>query len=389
MIYEISAVADGPGFSEEVTPPMRMQIPVRTLSLAAGLIILSAPKARCEENSIGRVSENLYEISKPHMKDPFLWPSIWSLKPQAAVPGGIQSWHASHDYRYAPEPEAARKAPAKPANDWKTSEERRTRNYMNKVGPLMPEELHPLPPLEPLERDVPAGPVRHYLSQSVVLTTPFLAEPGDGGYFPHECRLRYSSSNESEILQLFDEVILSAGRESGVKPGDLYRTYQIGDQYRTYGSGRGIGRLVETSGIVEVLRVGEKSSVARLVKCFGTIAHDSRACPLTAPKEVVASTYAPTTDNKLAAQVVWVTAQEQFPQPYSYAIVDRGSAKGYRIGDMVLFFNRSSGHMTDKVLGNGIVVNVGEKSATVLIRDLFPGIINRGDYTVVIQSAVL
>jgi hypothetical protein len=45
--------------------------------------------------------------------------------------------------------------------------------------------------------------------------------------------------------------------------------------------------------------------------------------------------------------------------------------------------------MTDKVLGNGIVVSVGDKSATILIRDLFPGIINRGDYTVVIQSAIL
>jgi hypothetical protein len=125
------------------------------------------------------------------------------------------------------------------------------------------------------------------------------------------------------------------------------------------------------------------------MKCFGPIPRDSRACPLVAPAEVAATGYAPATDNKLAAQIIWVTSQQQFPQPYSYAIVDRGSAKGYRNGDMVLFFNRNQGRMTDKVLGNGIVVSVGDKTATILIRDLYPGIINRGDYTVVIQSAIM
>ncbi len=366
---------------------MRLQLPLLSISVTAGLLSFPSP-AHCGENATGKVSENLYEISKPHMKDPFRWPSIWRATPQAGDPGGMQAWRTSHEYKYYAEPGQEEAAPAKPKNDWRASEERRTRAYMRKMEPLMPSTLQALPP-EEAPKKAADGPVRRYLSQSIVLTTPFLAEPGSGGYFPRECRLRYGGSNESEILQLFDEVVLSAGQDAGVKPGDLYRTYKVGEQYRSYGAGRGLGHLVETSGIVEVVRVGAKSSVARLVKCYGTIAHDSRACPLTAPPEVSATAYSPATDNKLAAQVVWVTAQQQFPQPYSYAIVDRGKIKGYRIGDMVLFFNRSEGRMTDKVLGNGIVVSVGDKSATVLIRDLFPGIINRGDYTMVIQSAVL
>jgi hypothetical protein len=135
--------------------------------------------------------------------------------------------------------------------------------------------------------------------------------------------------------------------------------------------------------------VGKKSSVARLIKCFGTISRHTRACPLTAPPEVAATSYRVATDDKLAAQVVWVAADQQFPQPYAYAIVDRGAGKGYRPGDMVLFLNRADGKITDKVLGDGIVVHAGEKASTILIRDLLPGIINRGDYTVIVQSAVL
>jgi hypothetical protein len=365
----------------------RLQFSVLSLTLTAGLLSLPA-QVRGQDNALGKASENLYEISKPHMKDPFRWPSIWSLTPQASDPGGMRSWRNPQASKAESEAQPADAGPAKPKYDWKTSEERRTRAYMKKVGPLMPSVIQALPPMDG-PKAAPEGPVRHYLSQAIALTAPFLGEEGRDGYFPRECDLKYSSSNESEILQLFDEVVLSVGQQSGVKNGALYRIYKVGDSYRSYGAGRGLGRLVETSGIVEVTRVGAKSSVARLVKCFGTISRNSRACPLSAPPEIAATAYNPTTDNKLAAQVVWVTAQQQFPQPYSYAIVDRGTVKGYRLGDMVLFLNRSEGRMTDKVLGDGIVVNVGDKSATVLIRDLYPGIINRGDYTVVIQSPVL
>jgi len=180
---------------------------------------------------------------------------------------------------------------------------------------------------------------------------------------------------------------VGAGQNQGVKAGDLFRTFEVGASYRSFNSGLSLGRLVETNGIVEVLRVGPKSSVARLIKCFGTISRDARACPLEGPPEVVATGYTPVTDGKLSAQVVWVTQQQQFPQPFTYAIVDRGSARGYKIGDMVLFFNRAEGKMTDKVLGDGLVISVHEKSATILIKDLYPGIINRGDYTIIVQTA--
>jgi hypothetical protein len=369
---------------------MRLQLPLSTTAFTLGLAFLTPARPHGADNAMGKVSENLYEISKPHMKDPFRWPSIWSLSPQSADPGGMEAWRASHNYNFESEPMPAEAGTAKPKSDWKASEERRTRAYMKKVGPLMPADLQAAPAADEAPKGANAGPVKHYLAQSILLTTPMLAESrSGGGYFPNECKLRYTGSNESEILQLFDEVVLSAGQESGVKTGDLYRTYQLGDDYRAYASGRALGRLVETRGIVEVVRVGAKSSVARLVKCYGTISRDSRASPLIPSPEVAATGYSPSTDNKLAAQVVWVTAQQQLPQPYSYAIVDRGSVKGYRLGDMVLFFNRNEGRMTDKVLGNGIVVSVADKSATILIRDLYPGIINRGDYTVVIQSTVL
>ena len=371
---------------------MRLKFPIWSLSLAA-LACLMPGVLGADESISSRSPEFLWEISKNHLKDPLEWPSIWRLTPQASDPGNMQSWRESHpdidEGGQKLDPRSAEKS--KP--DWKKSEERRTRTYLEKVGPLQPSVRMQMPkdetPLQPLVNGKP-GPIKHYLSQAAVLTTPFLADAGDGGgFYPHECKLKYSSSNESEILQLFDEVVITSGQEVGVKPGDLFRTYEVGTSYRSISTGNNLGRIVETNGIVEILRVGAKSSVGRLVKCFGTISRDARACPLAGPPEVVATGYTHVTDGKLSAQIVWVTQQDQFPQSFSYAIVDCGSAKGYKIGDMVLFFNRNGGHMTDKVLGDGLVVGIQEKSATILLKDIYPGVINRGDYAVVVQSAMM
>ncbi|GEM_PF-1879720 len=369
-----------------------MSMKVRTWSLSLAALSCLLPYAtRAEEPIPAKSPEYLWEISKNHLKDPLGWPSIWRLTPQAGDPGNMQGFGIVHKDTEDPAPKAKPSTGAKAQTDWKTSEEKRTRNYLAKVGPLQPSLYEPMPPEHAdaqLTPAVPGAPIKHYLSQAVVLTTPFLAESGEGGgAFARECKLRYSSSNESEILQLFDEVVVGAGQNQGVKAGDLFRTFEVGASYRSFNSGLSLGRLVETNGIVEVLRVGPKSSVARLIKCFGTISRDARACPLEGPPEVVATGYTPVTDGKLSAQVVWVTQQQQFPQPFTYAIVDRGSARGYKIGDMVLFFNRAEGKMTDKVLGDGLVISVHEKSATILIKDLYPGIINRGDYTIIVQTA--
>jgi hypothetical protein len=184
-------------------------------------------------------------------------------------------------------------------------------------------------------------------------------------------------------------VVLTAGKDQGVKPGDLYRTYEVGPSYRSFATGRALGNMVETNGIIEITRSGARSSTGRLIKCYGTVSRDTRAAPLGKMQEVTAAGYSPLTDARMSAQVVWVTQQQQLPQPYSFAIVDQGARKGFRMGDMVLFFNRNSGRMTEKVLGNGLVVAVQEESATVLIQDIYPGIINRGDYVVAIQTPVM
>ena len=55
---------------------MRMQLPSLSHSVLVGTIFTAAityyaAPAAAEEAVAGKVTENLHEISKPHMKDPF------------------------------------------------------------------------------------------------------------------------------------------------------------------------------------------------------------------------------------------------------------------------------------------------------------------------------
>lgn len=352
-----------------------------------------APRVLATEPVKARNPEALWEISKTHLKNPFLWPSVWKGKPQAQDAAEMAGWKKGQPPMVEAPPAQEEASAPKPKNDWRASEEKRTQNYLSKVGPLNAAIIRPVTQAaDPAPWQGPSDqtPALHYLAGSLLLATPFVGDPVEGGgMYPGECRIQYSSANESSILQMFEEVVLTVGKDQGVKAGDLFRTYEVGPSYRSFATGRALGRLVETNGIVEIVRAGNRSSVARLIKCYGTLSRDTRACPLGRMQEVSAAGYAPLPDARMSAQVVWVTQQQQLPQPYSFAIVDQGARKGFRMGDMILFFNRNSGRMTEKVLGNGLVVNVQEEASTVLIQELFPGIINRGDYVVAIQTPVL
>lgn len=367
---------------------------VAPVALLAAAVSLMAPAAGAVEPVKARSPEALWEISRNHLKDPFNWPSVWKSRPQAQQAADMAGWKQGQQPLVdapAPAPE-----PALPKGkaDWRASEEKRTRNYLGKVGPLLNAYAKPITMApESLPGDAPAAGPRgtslHYLAGSLLLATPWIGPAVEGRMYPGETRLEYTSSNESAILQPYDEVVLKAGKDDGVQAGDLWRTYEVGPSYRSFATGRGLGRLVETNGIVEIVRAGPKSSVGRLIKCYGTVSRDTRACPLGKMQEVSAAGYSPLPDARLSGQVVWVTQQQQLPQPYSFAVVDQGARKGFRMGDMVLFFNRVAGRMTERVIGNGLVVAIQEESATILIQDILPGIINRGDYVVAIQTPVL
>jgi hypothetical protein len=59
-----------------------------------------------------------------------------------------------------------------------------------------------------------------------------------------------------------EELEIILGANADVKPGDLFKIYEVGAPYRSFRSNRALGRLVEINGMAEVVRVGPGYSAA-------------------------------------------------------------------------------------------------------------------------------
>ena len=232
------------------------------------------------------------------------------------------------------------------------------------------------------------GAEPHYMRPYLFITAPFLSNTrGRGKIFPDECKLRYSSSNVSEVLLPFDEIELETGSKWGVKEGDQFKIYEVGDDYQSYSSGAHLGRLVRVVGMAEVGRVGYRRSVARMTRCFGTISRQSRAAPIGELPKVKATRYVVAAGALHVGRILWVTPPHRIPLPFSQVIIDGGTEGGFQVGDFVSIFTRSNGKMTDKVLGSAVVLRSEPHSATLMLQEVEPGVIYPGDFAVVHLSA--
>jgi hypothetical protein len=270
-----------------------------------------------------------------------------------------------------------------------------TQNFLRKTSGLQPKDAviqsasEETPEEGPAARFTPEGEADattgepRYLRPYLLATAPFLADVGIfGKVFPGECKLRYRSANESEVLQPMEELEIILGANADVKPGDLFKIYEVGAPYRSFRSNRALGRLVEINGMAEVVRVGPGYAVAELSRCFGRVSRRSRAAPMGDWPQVRATGYAPAGGNLRVSRIVWVTPPHQIPQPFSQAIIDGGSQDGFQVGDFIVLLDRRNGKMTDRILGDAVVLRSEAHSSTLLLQDVRPGVINPGDFAV-------
>lgn len=312
-------------------------------------------------------------------KNPFEWPTFWMVETLSPTsPSTAQGGDATGFERLrSTEPDY---------------ENPRTKRFINRLGPL--HQGHQAAPLPP--ETMPAALVpnaedgkgyRHWIKPEILAQAPFLGSLQNGMLRPGECKVTYHAANESEILQPYDKISLNKGQEDGLKIGDRYQLYEVGPDGFAFSSTRDIGREIIPNGIAEVVALKGKTATARLIQCYGRISRRTRASPLIQDEaRFSVMGYATITGERPKARVVWIPGAGQLPQPFNYAIVDRGVEAGFRLGDHVMLLNQRSGKMTDRVLGEGLIVHVESHSATVLVHDVFPGVINAGDFALAVQT---
>lgn len=228
------------------------------------------------------------------------------------------------------------------------------------------------------------SPALQYFSSEKLFAVPFLAEkrPG-GGYLDGECRVFHSSMNDNAILQPFDRLTLKKGGSEGVKVGDRFRIYDLGRTHREHGSEKKLGRLVQPVGLAEVLKVHPDRAEAQLLQCVGPIDRNARAHPYEAQPAFEARAYRLLPDSSVRGRIVAVSAQQHLAQPYTYALVDAGSGKGFKLGDIVTVFSDRGDRPQ---VGRAVVLHAGEGSSTLLFQRILPGRLRLGDLAIATET---
>lgn len=312
------------------------------------------------------------------VKNPFEWPTFWSTEsPVIAESAPSQEGLAALRNENAP---------------WQS---KRGRKFVARLGRLTPPEakaqLAAIQQSGLTNSSGPSGaaPIRRWLQPHLLDEAPYLFPLQNGKVYPDECPISYHVSNESEILQPFDKLTLKRGAREGVQIGDLYQVYEVGPEAYAYGSMSEIGRKIYPKGLVEVISVREKNSVAVLKSCYGTISRNTRAAPWKEEmRSFTVNSYQKTSNPEPIARVVWIPQSGQIPQPFTAVVVDMGHQGGFRLGDHVMLFNQKSGKFSERLLGEGLVIRAEAGNATLLVHDVLPGIINPGDYAMVRQNAL-
>jgi hypothetical protein len=349
-------------FARKLRQPAKM---VAALLLGTGVQVLALPPESPTQGPF---------------KSPFDWPTYWFVEEE----------QAPTESSYSPTGEEGLEALRPTAVKEETP---RITRFKGKLGSLYNlENDRSLPvvatPAAIAPHSAPGLHFRYWLKGEILTHAPYLSPLNDGKARDGECRITYHASNESEILQPYDKLTLNKGSEDGLNIGDIYELYEVGPSGYAFGSSHVIGREIIPNGIAEVVAIKGKTATARLVQCFGTISRSTRASPMIkGEKRASILGYKTLTGDRPSAHVVWVPGAGQLPQPFNYVVLDKGLEGGFRLADHVMLLNKRKGKMSENVLGEGLVVHVEANSATILVHDVFPGIINPGDFALAVQSA--
>jgi hypothetical protein len=312
-------------------------------------------------------------------KNPFDWPTFWTVEAKA-----------SHESMASHPSDPLRLENLK--NQDPNLNDKRIRKFMNRLGRLTPpasqvslnEELLP----EVLAPNSANGfKYQHWLKAELLAHAPFIGVLEAGRLRQGEATVSYHPSNESEILQPFDKLSIDKGQDDGVALGDRYQLYEVGPNGYAFASTHAVGHEITPNGIAEIVNLKPHSATARLTTCFGTISRATRASPMIKDEaRFPVKSYAGIAGERPLARVIWVPGSGQLPQPFNFVVVDKGVEQGLRLGDHVMLLNQKSGKITDRLLGEGLLVHVESQTATLLVHDVFPGVINTGDFALAVQT---
>jgi len=322
------------------------------------------PKEDAPEIYIVQKGDTLWDIAEKFFGDPFTWPDIWKKNlyiqdPHWIYPGQKLTLKIIMEKISQPEKEMKPLAEPEPLFI-------ETAPRMESASPAETEEKasEVTTPVEDAGViQVLRNPLPVYRRESY-LRTGFIAKRSA---FPKEKVI--SVEGEGVFATQNDIVIVDKGSNTGVKNGDMFTVYTVGDRVKHTDTGADLGYVARAKGVIEVLSSGEGQMRCRVRENFDPIVEGDFVMP-------TVFTTAPTFDawirpmERIAGTLLAVNDPLISIHINDILYIDRGSVHGVRPGDRFIVYSRIAdgnviGHR--EILGELQVVNVMETESAVIV----------------------
>ncbi len=340
--------------------------------------------------------DTLWDLAGKNLGNPFSWPQIWELNkwikdPHWIYPGDplLIDGGRTALAQAAPESPTGSKAPVTPAK----GEGQAPAGGAGGV-PVLPEGTPDLaePEVANLAPDRQSRPPLRVMREELAfafqdfIQMPYLAPQGAAAHLKEIRALKIvgNKNREREMLAETDTVYLAGGADKGVKVGDRLvvlrqvasRLMHPEDTHRR----RALGDVMQQTGVLRVVTVHPKGSVAVVEKAMDPIESGHWAAPYAEPASIplkLRTDIQEPIQVKDVAKVIYTRDDHKHTGAGEMMIVDKGSADGLKVGDMLLALRYRSFPVTeskrekDRVrertnhyLGQVIVVSTTPGSAT-------------------------
>ncbi len=319
--------------------------------------------------------DTLWELSGQFLEDPFKWPEIWNVNPQINNPNLI---YPGSEISLAGKTGRSHKNSLTSARANKVNFNTAIQGFSN----YNPDNIQSESSINGNSIRIDKAPKT--LNKDLIFSAPILKqEQENGSYFPGENDI---PKLESQIAQQYSSLLIPSQNLLGKSQNDLLQFYSIGK--KIYGTNKKyMGQLIHITGVGRIDSLGEKKSKIRLIKVLGKIDNQSKFAAFESGPEIQVKAYAPTPDKSTQGRIIHLDDQQGIIQPYQYIIIEGGSSAGFNLADGVVLYSEPNKKGENQAVANGLIVRISQNYASILVMQVSPTPLEKGDLAIARHSA--